>query len=76
MAGKHGIDVRAQRQDLAVLGAGVGHEAFDESLRSRNPEWGLRELESVSALADAAGFGAPAITEMPANNLSLVFRRL
>lgn len=50
--------------------------AFDESLRSRNPEWGLRELESVSALADAAGFGAPAITEMPANNLSLVFRRL
>lgn len=49
--------------------------AFDESLRSRNPEWGLRELGAVAALAAAAGFAAPQIVEMPANNLSLVFRR-
>ncbi|GAU84102.1 DUF938 domain-containing protein [Bosea sp. BIWAKO-01] len=49
--------------------------AFDESLRARNAEWGLRELEDVVALAKQAGFGEPDVTEMPANNLSLVFRR-
>lgn len=50
--------------------------AFDESLKARNPEWGLRELDAVAALAAAAGFAAPEATEMPANNLSLVFRRI
>jgi SAM-dependent methyltransferase len=49
---------------------------FDDSLRRRNPKWGLRELDSVAELARAAGFGAPAVTTMPANNLSVVFRRL
>lgn len=49
---------------------------FDDSLRRRNPKWGLRELEAVAALAGAAGFGEPQVTPMPANNLSLVFRRL
>lgn len=52
------------------------NEAFDQSLKSRNPEWGLRDLESVAALARDAGFSAPAVTEMPANNLSVVFRRV
>jgi len=52
------------------------NEAFDESLRSRNPEWGLRDLEAVAALAQNNGFSGPAITEMPANNLSVVFRRM
>ncbi|MGD9837676.1 MAG: DUF938 domain-containing protein [Afipia sp.] len=52
------------------------NEAFDESLRSRNPEWGLRDLEAVAALAQNNGFSGPAITEMPANNLSVVFRRV
>jgi len=50
------------------------NEAFDASLKSRNPEWGLRDLEAVAELAQAEGFSAPAITEMPANNLSVVFR--
>lgn len=49
--------------------------AFDESLKARDPAWGLRELDAVTAQAEAAGFGVPEITEMPANNLSLVFRR-
>lgn len=52
------------------------NEAFDESLKARNPEWGLRDLETVTALAREEGFSAPAVTEMPANNLSVVFRRL
>lgn len=49
--------------------------AFDESLRSRNPAWGLRELDAVAALGATNGFGAPEIIEMPANNLSLIFRK-
>lgn len=49
---------------------------FDDSLRRRNPKWGLRELDAVAALATAAGFGEPQVTAMPANNLSVVFRRL
>ena len=52
------------------------NEAFDASLRSRNKEWGLRNLEDVSALAKRAGFSAPDVTQMPANNLSVVFRKL
>ena len=52
------------------------NEAFDRDLRGRDPSWGLRELEAVTNLADAAGFSGPAVTEMPANNLSIVFRRL
>ncbi|MBL8709996.1 MAG: DUF938 domain-containing protein [Rhodospirillaceae bacterium] len=49
--------------------------AFDRSLRAQNPAWGLRDLDAVAALAAASGFAAPDITPMPANNLSLVFRR-
>jgi hypothetical protein len=52
------------------------NQAFDQSLRARNPVWGLRDLEAVSAIAGSVGFSAPDITEMPANNLSVVFRRL
>lgn len=51
------------------------NEEFDLSLRSRNSEWGLRNLEIVSILAQSVGFMKPEITEMPANNLSVVFRR-
>jgi len=47
--------------------------AFDESLRNRNPEWGLRDLGAVEDIAAANGFGTPRIIEMPANNLSVIF---
>ena len=52
------------------------NEAFDASLKSRNPVWGLRELEAVQAEAAGQGLGFERLYEMPANNLSLVFRRL
>ncbi len=52
------------------------NQSFDRSLRDRNPTWGLRNLEAVAAIAQSVGFSAPTITEMPANNLSLVFRRV
>ena len=49
--------------------------AFDADLRARNPAWGIRDLEAVAALAASHGFGPPEITPMPANNLSVTFRR-
>ncbi|MGE0800476.1 MAG: DUF938 domain-containing protein [Lautropia sp.] len=49
--------------------------AFDADLKRRNPDWGLRDLETVSAFGRAAGFDRSAVVEMPANNLSVVFRR-
>ena len=52
------------------------NEAFDRNLRDRNPTWGLRDLEAVAAIAQSLGFSVPAVTEMPANNLSVVFRRM
>jgi SAM-dependent methyltransferase len=51
------------------------NEAFDTSLKARNSAWGLRQVEDVAALADATGFVLEQLAEMPANNLSLVFRR-
>jgi len=52
------------------------NEAFDRDLRARDPAWGVRAIEAVAALAAAAGFSAPLVEEMPANNLSLSVRRL
>ncbi len=51
-----------------------GNVAFDADLQSRNTAWGLREVETVSALAADAGFGGPDVVEMPADNLMLLFR--
>lgn len=48
--------------------------AFDASLRARDPRWGVRELEVVTALARDRGFVEERVIEMPANNLSVVFR--
>jgi SAM-dependent methyltransferase len=51
------------------------NEAFDASLRARDREWGLRDLEAVAATAAGYGFALEEIVEMPANNLIVVFRR-
>ncbi|MBO0764398.1 MAG: DUF938 domain-containing protein [Hyphomicrobiaceae bacterium] len=48
--------------------------AFDADLRAQNPQWGVRDLEAVTELAAVHGFPAPIVEQMPANNLSLVFR--
>jgi SAM-dependent methyltransferase len=52
-----------------------GNTAFDKDLRARDPSWGIRDLEDVAALAERFGFKALERIAMPANNLSLVFRR-
>lgn len=49
--------------------------AFDASLKARNPEWGLRSLEDVQSAAAEQGLALEQVIEMPANNLSLIFRR-
>jgi SAM-dependent methyltransferase len=51
------------------------NEAFDADLQRRDLSWGVRDLDDVSAAASAAGFGLDRVVEMPANNLSVVFRR-
>lgn len=53
----------------------ASNEAFDESLKARDPEWGLRDLEAVEAEAGRNGLRLERAVEMPANNLTLVFRR-
>ncbi|MFC3079202.1 DUF938 domain-containing protein [Phenylobacterium terrae] len=49
--------------------------AFNEDLKRRNPEWGLRRLEEVAALAARSGLKLAGRIEMPANNLSLWFEK-
>lgn len=48
--------------------------AFDESLKARDPRWGLRELEAVAQCAEANGLALSRVVEMPANNLMVIFR--
>jgi hypothetical protein len=61
-----------RRRDVPMA---ASNEAFDADLRERNPAWGLRDLDAVMAIAASHGFGPPAIETMPANNLSVMFRR-
>ena len=48
---------------------------FDESLKGRNPEWGVRDLERVQAAAEENKLKLLEIIEMPANNMCLIFTK-
>jgi len=48
--------------------------AFDESLKARDPAWGVRDLDEVTALAAHHGLALERTVPMPANNLSVIFR--
>ncbi len=48
---------------------------FDASLKARDPRWGLRDLAWIDALAEASGLHRTARHAMPANNLTLVYRK-
>src|SRR3712207_7497246 len=50
--------------------------AFDASLRARNPDWGVRDLDEVAELALRSGLRLVERIAMPANNLSAVFGRV
>ena len=49
--------------------------AFDASLKARDSSWGVRDVGDVESAAAIQGLALREIVEMPANNLSLVFRR-
>ena len=52
------------------------NEAFDQMLRDRNPEWGIRDLEAVVKIAQQHHLQLENTIPMPANNFSVIFRRL
>jgi SAM-dependent methyltransferase len=48
---------------------------FDATLRRRNQEWGLRDLDDVTRVAALHGLQRQQMVRMPANNLTVVFSR-
>jgi hypothetical protein len=48
---------------------------FDQSLRARDPRWGVRDVEDLASAARGCGFALTDTIAMPANNHSLMFRR-
>lgn len=51
------------------------NEAFDESLRSQNPSWGIRNLDDVALEARRRGLHLIKTIKMPANNFSVIFKK-
>jgi hypothetical protein len=49
---------------------------FDASLRARDPRWGVRDVRDLTAAATSAGLSLRGAVSMPANNHSLLFRRV
>ena len=60
----------------AGVATAPSNESFDLSLRARDPEWGVRDLEQVAAEAEKNGLELDRVVPMPANNLSVVFRKI
>ena len=52
-----------------------GNAAFDESLKSRDARWGIRDVEQLIATAEEYGLGYEQTIAMPANNMSVILRR-
>ncbi|WP_448570304.1 DUF938 domain-containing protein [Trichothermofontia sp.] len=48
---------------------------FDANLRARNRDWGVRDLDAVTAMAATHQFSLRQTVPMPANNLSVIFER-
>lgn len=52
-----------------------GNAAFDLDLHTRDARWGLRRLEDVASCAALHGLTCIKVVDMPANNLSVIFRK-
>jgi SAM-dependent methyltransferase len=53
----------------------LSNAVFDTSLRDNNPEWGVRDIADVAALASDGGLALEKAVDMPANNFILAFKR-
>ena len=53
----------------------ASNAVFDADLRARDPAWGVRDLDAIAALASRHGLKTLEQIAMPANNLSVIFRR-
>jgi SAM-dependent methyltransferase len=51
----------------------ASNAAFDADLKSRDPRWGVRDVDDLVDAAAPHGLELLELVEMPANNLSLVF---
>lgn len=51
------------------------NEEFDRSLRSRDPSWGIRNLDDVALEARRRGLHLIKTVNMPANNFSVIYRK-
>ncbi|MDV7339963.1 DUF938 domain-containing protein [Terasakiella sp. A23] len=52
------------------------NESFEGWLKSKDERFGVRHMEEVEAEADKNGLKLSQIVDMPANNFSLVFRKV
>jgi hypothetical protein len=52
----------------------LSNAAFDASLQSQNSEWGVRDLEEITTVAQSHNLALQKVYPMPANNLSVVFK--
>jgi hypothetical protein len=60
------------KDDIATAPSNL---AFDQDLKYRDPEWGLRRVEDFAAAAALQGLNLVQSRAMPANNLMLHFKR-
>ena len=52
------------------------NELFDSSLKMQNKSWGVRDLREVSKEATKNGFIEEKLIRMPANNFSVIYRKV
>lgn len=49
---------------------------FNDYLKSQSLDWGIRHIEDVKKIAEASNFILESRHEMPANNLTLIFKNI
>lgn len=50
------------------------NRAFDQDLKRRNPEWGVRDVDDLQHVAHRHGFSLESTHSLPANNHALIWR--
>ena len=59
-----------------VINTSQSNYSFNNSLKMQNDLWGIRNLEEVSGEAKKNGFYQEKIIKMPANNFSIIYRKV